>query len=344
MTLPVSVVIPSFNRAALLLRTLESIFAQRSPAAEIIVVDDGSTDDTFSVCAGYGDRIRYIHQQNAGLSAARNTGIRASSCEWVALCDSDDLWEPSKLEIQLHLTRAVQADWSATSFHLIDDDDRLIDSGRAASTQTFAVLSETGTDLRTHLAGSIALTSIRFLGSNFEVFSGSTLELLFQGNVVLPSSTLVAKHVFDRVGLFDEQFRVAEETEFFLRAAAATRGAFIDADLTSYRTGGPSIIRSGDTSPLIRNALKSVDRAARLRDLSAGERLAYRRGRERLQLRLAYNRLAALQPREARIALTDGGDVRGSRRGASLFLASFLPPLILRLMHMAKRTLKGGAE
>lgn len=88
-----SIVIPSYDRSALLVEAVDSALAQEAADFEVIVVDDGSTDDTRQVMDSYGDRIRYIHQENGGLAAARNRGVAASRGEFVAFLDSDDLLE-----------------------------------------------------------------------------------------------------------------------------------------------------------------------------------------------------------------------------------------------------------
>src|SRR3990170_4898248 len=111
----VSVAIAAYNRAELLRPTIQSILAQTAPAFEIIVVDDGSTDHTSEVCAGF-PAVRYIYQENKGVSAARNTGLRVATGEWIAFCDSDDLWTPDKLEIQLAAMDATEGGWSVTDF------------------------------------------------------------------------------------------------------------------------------------------------------------------------------------------------------------------------------------
>ena len=97
----VSVVIPTYNYGRYVTEAVESALAQTLPPTEIIVVDDGSTDDTVARLQPYMGRIRYIHQENQGLSAARNTGIRNATGEWIALLDADDLWHRQKLEVQL---------------------------------------------------------------------------------------------------------------------------------------------------------------------------------------------------------------------------------------------------
>ncbi len=96
----ISVLIPAYNRAWSLARAIDSVLRQSLHEFELIVVDDGSTDNTRAILEAYGDSIRVLRQENAGVSAARNAGIRASSGEFVAFLDSDDEWLPEKLRIQ----------------------------------------------------------------------------------------------------------------------------------------------------------------------------------------------------------------------------------------------------
>jgi glycosyltransferase involved in cell wall biosynthesis/uncharacterized SAM-binding protein YcdF (DUF218 family) len=96
----ISVVIPAFNRAQCIADAIRSVLAQTFADFELIVVDDGSTDGTAGVLEQFGERVRVIRQENRGVSAARNAGIRAARAEWIAFLDSDDLWQPDKLRRQ----------------------------------------------------------------------------------------------------------------------------------------------------------------------------------------------------------------------------------------------------
>jgi glycosyltransferase involved in cell wall biosynthesis len=96
-SITISVVIPAYNAGLFLGETLDSVLAQSYPAHEILVVDDGSTDDTAEVVGRYGDAVRYLRQDNQGQAVARNTGIQAATGDWIALLDSDDLFLPDRL-------------------------------------------------------------------------------------------------------------------------------------------------------------------------------------------------------------------------------------------------------
>ena len=96
----VSVIVPTFNRAWILKEAIDSVLAQNYRDFELIVIDDGSTDHTRDILHPYRDRLTVIRQANAGVSAARNRGIRAASGRLIAFLDSDDLWLPGKLERQ----------------------------------------------------------------------------------------------------------------------------------------------------------------------------------------------------------------------------------------------------
>ncbi|MDT3680724.1 MAG: glycosyltransferase family A protein [Burkholderiaceae bacterium] len=96
----ISVVIPTYNRSHCIGAAIDSVLAQTLPACEVIVVDDGSIDDTRERVEAYGGKVRYLFQPNAGVSSARNAGLRAARGDWIAFLDSDDEWAPDKLALQ----------------------------------------------------------------------------------------------------------------------------------------------------------------------------------------------------------------------------------------------------
>ena len=145
----VSVVIPTYNRAGTVAAAIESALAQRDPPDEIIVVDDGSTDETAAVLAGFGGQIIALPQANAGVSGARNAGIARAKGDWVAFLDSDDVWEPERIAILrrdaagsdagVHVANVAITSpryrhtmFALTGFHFADDRTRTYESGLQA--------------------------------------------------------------------------------------------------------------------------------------------------------------------------------------------------------------------
>ena len=113
----IAAVIPAYNREALVGRAIESVLAQSRPPDEVVVVDDGSTDDTEGSVRQFGDRVTYVYQPNAGGAAARNVGVGEAWCDWVAFLDSDDVWLPRHLE---RMEQAILATRGAAGFYFGD--------------------------------------------------------------------------------------------------------------------------------------------------------------------------------------------------------------------------------
>ena len=131
----ISVIIPAYNAGEHIGRAIESVLAQSMPADEIIVIDDGSTDNTRDEVEKFGNKATYIHQENAGASVARNTGIAAATGEWVAFLDADDEWVPEMLETQTELLgHNPDLVWSTANYTICQCDQGLrsdaIDSAR----------------------------------------------------------------------------------------------------------------------------------------------------------------------------------------------------------------------
>jgi glycosyltransferase involved in cell wall biosynthesis len=185
----VSVVIPAFNRAAVLPEALDSVLAQTWKDFEVLVVDDGSTDDTESVLRPYVERdgIRLLRQANGGPSAARNRGIAAARGKYVAFLDSDDLWLPIKLAIQIPLLEARPAAVMAYGNLLNFDPDR----------------------------GTLRL---RYRPRSMR--TGDLYRLLVYKKLLCQASTVVVRTaVARRVGGYDESLRRSEDRDFSTRLA-----------------------------------------------------------------------------------------------------------------------------
>ncbi len=183
----VSIILPVYNGASTISRALESVFAQSFTDYEVVVVDDGSTDDTASMLAGYGDRIHVLSQTNRGLSAARNAGVRASSGELIAFIDDDDLWMSEKL------ARCVAT---------LDQDPN-------------CVLAYTGA-IRVDLTG----TPMPNQNANTDGVDSPTMaQMLARPWNVVPCQFVVRRTIFERCGGFDERFVSTCEDLYFLLLA-----------------------------------------------------------------------------------------------------------------------------
>lgn len=329
----VSVVVPTYNRARFIEEAVESILAQSLPPLEVIIVDDGSTDDTANVCARFHEPVRYIRRQNEGAAAARNAGIRAATGDWVAFCDSDDLWKPRKLQLQMAALAVTGAGWSFTGFGLIDPDGRPVHTQKSGFAKAFEA---------EHFARWLDLKQVISASETLTIYHGDAFGMLFLGNVALTSTSVFSRELIDRAGLFDPTFWRAEDTEFFHRISAHSEVAIIMEPLVDYRVGHASIM-TGDAAPFIEYTLRSIQEASLRRPkLTAAERAAFKEGRRQLRMRLAYARLSSLDRAGARKALSEAWseDRIFSVRSAAIMIASLLPETALRGLHWAKRAIR----
>lgn len=336
----VAVVIPTYNRASWLPATLESVLRQTRPADEILVIDDGSKDDTAEVCEGFAPRVRYIGKENAGVAEARNFGVRQATSDWVAFLDSDDLWEPEKLEIQMAAHEAVpEAGWSFSDCILVDGNDRPLGGrqGLGAAVPMFKALGMSPADF---FAGTLARVEYTAAGRSCLAYTGDLFGPMFYGNAVVPSSAMVRRDLFLRTGGFDPGFRLAEETEYFHRLASLSPVVVAAAPLLRWRMGHEErLTATANTRVLVRNALESLSRAASLRQLAPAEAAAFAAGREYLLLHLAYVHLSLVERPEARQALHEAWQ-SGARRtvGArAVYAATLLPAPVLHGLYRLKR-------
>ncbi len=180
----VSVIIPVHNGASTIGRALTSVFDQTFSDYEIVICDDGSTDDTLAVLAKYGDKVRVVRQANRGPSAARNAAVAASRGELIALIDRDDQWLPNKLELAVNAMRA--------------------DAGAALLYSDMIVVNEAGEEFRR--------SQIRP-----ETAHAPTMdEMLARIWPIVPSTVVMRRDAFDRAGGFCEQLLSAEDIHFSL--------------------------------------------------------------------------------------------------------------------------------
>jgi glycosyltransferase involved in cell wall biosynthesis len=214
----VSLVIPSYNRGKLIGATLDSALAQRRPFLEIIVVDDGSTDETPEVLARYGDKIRFVPMPHAGVQAARNRGVELARGDYICLCDSDDLLEPDYLETNLRwLGRHPAYDAVYCNFVTFNNDG-------TTHADKFSLAPPGWFSRATEIDGYLCDIPDLYL---------RTVEY----QPLFPSGSLLRKDFYQRIGGYDTAFAGvgAEDWEFALRVVAEGRVALCKAPLVRIR-------------------------------------------------------------------------------------------------------------
>lgn len=300
----ISVVVPAYNAARTVAQTLDALLAQTVPLHEIVVVDDGSKDETRTVLERYRDRdqVRLVFQPNGGVSAARNRGVAETTGTWVAFCDADDLWHPEKVRVMMAVLVA-RADMDLV-FHefwtLVDG--KVAEPRATHSPQTmFPLFREFDISLPRILPDHRRVeTGVPEFGA-VDTWHGVAFRWLMLGNVLMPSTVMMRRTAFDAAGGFDANFRYAEDTEFFLRFGKSRAMVWVDCPLTGYRREAGTLL-TGNMYPTIRNATRAVERHC-VDDASVynGPDADWvRRAVARRFTRLAYYCLSELDPGEAR--------------------------------------------
>ncbi len=211
----VSVIIPAYNKAEYTRRCVESVLAQSYQHIEVIVVDDGSVDNTASVMKSFGERIRYVLKKNGGACSARNEGIRQARGEFLAFLDCDDLYEISKIEQSI--TCLVQQ----PAYGFVHTDAYFCD-------QHDVVVGQYKHPLRLQ--------------------QGHIANQLVMGNFICNSTVVVRRQALDQAGYFDETIFPPADWDMWLRLAQVSQAGFVDCPLTKYRVTDNFIINRLDQS------------------------------------------------------------------------------------------------
>jgi len=198
----VAVIIPTYNRCNVIGRAIESVLRQSFPAEEICVVDDGSCDGTRDFISSTFPEVKYVHQENAGVSSARNRGLIETSAEWVAFLDSDDVWLDEKLEVQ---RAAFEV---APNFRLIHSDEIWIRNGRRVNPK-----------------------------KKHRKFGGEIFERCLPLCLISPSTVIIERTLFDEVGVFDESLPACEDYDLWLRICCHYPVLYVDKPLLEKHGG-----------------------------------------------------------------------------------------------------------
>lgn len=236
----ISVVIPCYNRAHIVRETLDSVLAQSYPDLEILIIDDGSTDNTWGVITTYNDsRIRYFYQNNGGLSAARNTGLEVARGEFIAFVDSDDLWYPWKLAAQIEIFKRhpeVGLIWSDMSTFATLSGGILADRHLRDYYSVYRTVDIERTITRAGTLGDLVSDAPPQIAA-CPYYVGDVFEHMFSGNLVHPSTAIVRRDRLRRSGPFEPEVTGtgAEDYHFYFRIASHGPVAFLDVPSTLYR-------------------------------------------------------------------------------------------------------------
>lgn len=230
----VSVVIPTYNRAHMLKDAIDSVLAQTYPNFELLVVDDGSTDDTQALLESYGRRIIAIHQSNKGVSAARNRGIRSASGELIAFLDSDDYWRPEKLAVQL---------------------DFFMTRPETVLCQTEEIWIRNGVRVNPK--------------QRHKKLSGMIFEASLPLCLISPSAVMMRKALLEEVGVFDETMPACEDYDLWLRITCKYPAHLIPDSLIVKRGGHTDQLSR--MPELDKYRIQSITTLLRREALSAGQ-------------------------------------------------------------------------
>jgi glycosyltransferase involved in cell wall biosynthesis len=263
----VSVVVPTFNRACCLRRALDSILEQTHQNLEVILVDDGSTDNTRELIRTRyrrDGRVNYVYQENQGVTAARNQGIKRTQGDYVAFLDSDDTWVPWKLQLQLTcLKRCPEVGMVWTDMEAVGPDGAVVNTNYLR-TMYHAYRWFTNEQLfsQTYSLNPVepTLASITGLSERATLFIGDIFSAMVMGNLVHTSTVLLSRERLNKVQGFNEELRISgEDYDFHLRTCRYGPVGFINLATIRYQIGMGDRL-SGDRYKLYaaRNCLQTI--------------------------------------------------------------------------------------
>ncbi len=258
----ISVVIPAYNASRYIRENLDSVLQQTLPPDEVLVIDDGSTDDSAAIAETYAPKVRVIRRANARQAATRNFGVQEATSEWIAFVDSDDVWERDKLRLQMEaLAQNPQADLCYTArVELIQEGD----TARIGRVLTVPPATE-----------------IR--------------EALYRNTTFLPSAVIIRRSTFLAAGGFDTHYKYVEDWDLWLRLLkSGMQFAACSEPLVRYRLHPQSV--SHNTIPALEE-VKAIYRKQVLPLLPASTRwIAHQRSQSGQEAAAAYTMRNAAQP------------------------------------------------
>jgi len=237
----VSVIIPTYNRGYIIDKAIESILSQSYSPIELIVIDDGSDDNTKDIIKKYGNKVQYIYQNNSGLAAARNAGLAVASGEYIAFQDSDDVWMPWKLTAQTAMMRKfpeLAIIW--TDMIAVTPEGQIVNN-RYLRTM-YAAYQKISIDNYLDQKGTLNELehNLPLELNNTKFYYGDIYSAMFFGNLVHPPTALLRREHLRLSGGLDITFAwTCEDYEFFWRLSKYGLGGIIEASSILYRVEAP---------------------------------------------------------------------------------------------------------
>lgn len=235
MSQAVTAIIPTYNRAALVRRAIDSALRATTSHDEILVVDDGSTDDTTSRIKDYGDRVRVLQVPHRGAGAARNAGVAAAKHDWIAFLDSDDEWDPDKIAMQRALLAAREdVAYVFSDFRVIHEQGATIPRylrNWMSDKRPWQEITSPPCSFRA-LAGAK-----NALDRDFDVYIGDFYTTLLE-NFCIPTFTLMFRRSRSVEARFAEDLPTYEDYEFFGRLTHQKLGAYLDVETATQHGHG----------------------------------------------------------------------------------------------------------
>jgi len=336
----VSIIIPTYNRGGLCRKAVDSVLAQTYRNLEVIVVDDGSVDDTKDIVSNLEERVKYVWQENAGVSAARNHGLDVAQGEFIAFLDSDDSWHPWKIEAQLEAFKAFPAAGMVwTDMVAVDDSGMVKYPSYLKRMYPSYRYFNPESDFRESLAVEKVWKNCPADWRERRVYAGEIFSWMFMGNLVHTSTVLLRRSRQHQVGYFDTSLlKSGEDYDFHARTCRFGDVVYLDIPSIDYRIGAPDQLTArGYMFWMARNNLKTVEKMLaeakdqlKLPDSMIRERLAH--ALEWLGLEEFY-----LDRADSRRHLWQCITLKPFSANAMLYLAlTFAPPSLVTFLKRVK--------
>ncbi|MBN1405136.1 MAG: glycosyltransferase [Candidatus Omnitrophica bacterium] len=305
----ISVIIPFYNNVNYISQALDSVINQTYKNFEIIAVDDGSIDDTKYIVQKnikkYPEKIKYLYQTNSGSAAARNKGIAEAKGELIAFLDSDDTWLPGNLARQTELLDKTPA------VSLVHSD--------------FIYFNDQGIERKSEYSKNIK-----------KHFSGDIFYYLFRENFISTSTVVVRKDVFEKSGLFDEEFRMSQDYDLWLRITKKYKVGYVDTPLVRIRCHGNNITRSKEKTYVWVNKVieKTIESFPEI-EAELKSNLPYRLAKNHFTI--GYEMFCKEDFKQARSEFCHSIRCKFTKRAFFYYILTFLNPSILSALRGLKR-------